>query len=151
MWNMAAYAERVICVVCSRISSQSSSVYVSLSLPSRHQLSDWLDIFKTSLRLTEHSAPPLPPPPAPPSSRSSPSLLSSRSSSSLPLCLSLRAPKPKALKRDFKNCRIEEEEPGVILARAVVRSADCATDRDDKLPITGSAPGGGVNYLTLAS
>ena len=121
---------------------------LSLSLSSRQKLSDWLDVFKTSLRLTEHAIPP-------PPSRRSPPLLSTRSSYSLPPCLSLRAPKPKALKRDFKCGRIEEEEGGVVLARAVVTTTECATTVTattvERQSINGSAPTGGVNYLTLAS
>lgn len=124
----------------------SFSPFLSLiSFLSRHQLTDWLDILKTSLRLTEHSSPS-------PSTSPSPPLLSSRSSHSLPLCLSLRAPKQKALKRDCRNGRIDEEEPSIVLTRAIVTKQDCTDSRIARQPVSGSDPANGeINHLTLAS
>lgn len=125
--------------------------FLPSSLSLRHQLTDWIDIFKTSLQLSEHAV-------SPTRSRGSPPLVTSRSTTSLPPCLSLRAPKTKSFKRDIKKGRItEEEEPGVILTRAVVRATSTETtttldsltaERGD--PICASAPASNVNYLTAS-
>ena len=59
----------------------------------------------------------------------------------------------KVLKRDFRSGCIEEEE-GVVLAWAVVRTTECEDSHVSRQPISGSAPSGDVNYLsysTLAS
>ena len=108
---------------------------------SRHQLTEWLDVLKTSLRLTEHT----PSPSRSPSSSSSSTTLPPTSRSLSPLLSKRSAPKRKSLKRgsSFRTGRIEEEE-GVVLARAIV-----TTGSSDK-PVSGAAPGN-IDHLSFST